>query len=713
MAAMQSRSEPVERLLVGMETSCGSGEFSIDSRLRVDEVWQRSDDAVSRAVLSVLLDDSTDSEDIRRTYHPDRRLVIMTEHADPLQRHMLFEGYVPVQSSRWDGRADRESEQYVFEAEHVWERFSKAQGAWIYGRHMRSGAIEDGLASDWLAYRDKSEHYTACPCIFNPDGVCNRAIEPVHVTDESGGSRLVHIFAPDGVPAAVPWTFATALRYLAWFYLSRHGLVHEGNIFDATESLVAGMAGPSDALRDALVREPASLVCEASSLVEALALWGEAAGLHITAGTINERGYPKTQLRVWSPRAGALRRLYLVRSGRHEDGTPRYDATGKSAREVLAENNTYRGQVTWDHRKIVNNAVVIGDVKCYELTVPLWPGWLPVVGLDDVSEPDRAAAKQAALLPEDIRAMGDQVFSHDWYRRYHSAGDLYPLHADVGRLWVLNEDGRCDGAHYNRHAPFDAYAPFDFASVLSASRTRCGRWTRRPRPFRPTLSVGVDGRSLGVWVELSFDGGASWNPARGAISVLKDRGGIQFECDNPTQVSPPDTEPQSQNMWYALVDRTFRVRVTAVIEGDDRLTGAYGPAGLDAPTAQVHTAVLWRPHQFKLATRDAGWSVLYTTLQGGKDERDDTSAADVLARWMARSQQDRQVRVSPMIPWIETNYAIGERIAEIKGRGLAFATTVGTEMQYPAIIERRFVLRDGRYETTLSLSASDLPERVV
>jgi hypothetical protein len=503
------------------------------------------------------------------------------------------------------------------------------------------------------------------------------------------------------------------LRYLVWFHLIRQGPVSEGNIFDATDVLATGEPGDADALTVALGREPVSLDCEAMSLVEAVAKVCAAAGVHVTAETLSVNGRPRTQLRVWSPRSGALRRLYLVRGGRYEDGQPRYDARHRSVREILRDNNTYRGEVEWDHRAIVNHAIVMGDVKRYEVTVPLWPGWLPTVNLDNVAAENRQMAKLLALTPDQVKALGTQVVFYDWYRRYHRHGPYYNQNAQVGRLWILNEDGAFSGSAYNRDPPFDNYRAFNFRSVLPSGEFGPSGWTRRPRPFDDTLSVSADGQSLGVYVEVSFDSGATWSPVTGAVSVLKDRAGIHFDCDNLTEITPRGIEPGYQNLWYAIIDGTFRVRSTAVIEGDDRLMATFGPDELGSPTLQTNTAIIRRPGSLKFASRSLGGSVLYPELQGGTQERDDSAAVALLAEWLARTRQDRQVRITPTIPWIETGYAVGERIAELAGRSLRFATTVGAETQYPSITERRFTLHDGRYETTFTLNALELPENVV
>lgn len=708
MSLMWTRSERAERLLGAVETVAGSGEFVTDSRLRVEEVQQRSDGSVSTARISVLLTDGSDSEEVRRVYHPDRRLIVTTEHPNPRQREILFEGYPPVQTSRWDGRVDHEAECYVFEAESVWERFSRAREAWVYGRRMRSGAIEDGLIHDPGRYAAACGHFTALPCIFNPDGAGNRATEPLVVSRPGAASRQIPIFAVEG-HAAAPWTYAAVLRYLVWFGLIREGPVFEGNVFDCTDALMAGSAGEGDALSEALRREPVSLDCEAMSLVDALARAAAVAGIHVTAETVTINGCPRTQLRAWSPRSGSLRKLYLVRGGRHADGRARYDASTRSVREVLRDNNTYRGEVGWDHRAIVNHAIVMGDIRRYEVTVPLRPGWLPTANLDNVAVENRDAAKYMALTPGTILAMGPAVVNDEWFRKYHRDGDLYLQHADVGRLWVLNEDGGL-GAAYDRNPPFDHYGPFDFAALLPSGEMGPGGWTRRRRVLGRTLTVGTDGQSLGVHVEISFDSGATWSPAGGPILVARDRAAIHFDAENPTQITPRGIAPEDQNLWYAIIDQTLRVRVTAVIEGDQRLISTFGPTGLGSPTQQVNVAIISRPRSFKYASRVA--SGLATGLPAGGNERDDSAAVAELARWLARTRQDRQVRVAPTIPWIETAYGIGERITEIAGRCLRLATTVATQAEYPCITERRFSLQDGRYETTLTLVAADLPENV-
>ncbi len=712
MGTMWQRSEPAERFCISVETAPGSGAFRVDERLAVEQVHQRCDAAISTARVCVRLDDAFDGEAARRRYHPDRRLLIATDESEAARRTILFDGYPPLQRTRWDGRIGGEQESYVFEAEHVFERLGRSREAMVYGRYVRNGRIEEGLAEDPADFADKAVLMTALPCVFNPDGRGNRAAWPLTVMSPTGGSRRIDIFTHDSGSGGIKWTYATALRYLVWFYLVRGGPVAEGNIFEATEVLVNDEEEGTDVFGRALAREPVSLVCEATNLLEALHLLVRSAGLHVSAETDNVDGSPRTRLRIWSPETGPVRRLFLARGGRRMDGSPWYDASARSASQVLRENNVSRGEVAWDHRAIVNSPVVIGDVKRYEMTVPLWPGWRPRSGLDNVAEPNREVAKAAALTPEQVEALGEGVYDSVWYRLYHRQGNQFKYHTDVARLWVLNEDGAFTGAFYNRHAPFDDYRSFDFSSVAEAVVTTWGTWMRRPRPFRPTISVSTDGRSLGVWVEISFDGGATWQQQSGGVRVLEDRAGIYLECENPCEICPTGEDPAVENMWYALVDRTFRVRVTALLDSDERLIGTFPADALAEATLRTHGQVVYRPRAFRFASRSHTNNAL-STVGMGPVERDDSAAIARVAEQLARANQDRQVRVLPAIPWIETGYELGDRISEIRGRQIGFATVTGAGTRWPSVLGRQFILHAGRYETQLTLGLTDLPAEAV
>jgi len=140
--------------------------------------------------------------------------------------------------------------------------------------------------------------------------------------------------------------------------------------------------------------------------------------------------------------------------------------------------------------------------------------------------------------------------------------------------------------------------------------------------------------------------------------------------------------------------------------------GTCAAGRLKPVTRQVNAMVVRKPRSYLFVTRSHTTNVL-SEVGGQPQERDDSESIMELAEQLAKSIQDRQVQGTPAIPWIETGYALGDRITEIRGRQLRFATARGAGARYPAVLERRFTLRDGVYETVLTLGVTDLPAEAV
>ena len=52
--------------------------------------------------------------------------------------------------------------------------------------------------------------------------------------------------------------------------------------------------------------------------------------------------------------------------------------------------------------------------------------------------------------------------------------------------------------------------------------------------------------------------------------VLAGECGIWLSAPNLLSIAPPGRQ-ETENLWYALIDQECRVRVTALIESDERL----------------------------------------------------------------------------------------------------------------------------------------------
>jgi len=686
-------SQPAARLVVERETSPGSGQFEVDERLRVAEICLGSDLALPSAVIVVRTDASFGPLEARDTYHPGLRLVVRTDEADAWRRTVLFDGYAPAGESAWDFIGGASGYGCRLAAEHVAGRL--AGETLVLGRHVRSLAIEQGLAAEFERYKGRSEWVSAQPCVFNFDGMSNCAAEPLTVAGPDGRPIPIHVFCGDGDPSGVAWSYARAIRYLTWFYRPRGEAFDVGNLLAATQAY-AGLTDPGAVNRDdplgrALVRAVDGVCCEAMNVVEALGVLVGSAGLHLTGETASQEGRAVSRWRLWAARGGNVKRLRL-----------RGRAAGAGARRVLAENNAAAGRFRRDGGRVVHRPMVVGAVQLLEVTVPLWPGWPPEPDLDNVPPAQRAAAKGLAWTPEQVLERLRSAGPSDWFKRYHAEGSEHAAHADVARRWVLNEDGRYEASAYNRHAPFDSYRAFDFADVVEGAEWGVARWMRRPRRLWPCVSGPAAGA---VWVELSFDGGMTWQALAGGFRVLEEECGIELRVANPTQIAPAGADPREQNLWYALVDQTLRVRVTAVIETDERLL-AEPPADARWRAALWHQRqVVYEPETFGRVTAEGGGSVLAGGSGVAAAARDDRAKAAALAERLAGDGGDDLLRASPRIPWIDLEYQIGDRISGVSGAGPGLDSGGGTERVAPAVVGKRFVLSDGRYETQLLLGA--------
>ena len=91
--------------------------------------------------------------------------------------------------------------------------------------------------------------------------------------------------------------------------------------------------------------------------------------------------------------------------------------------------------------------------------------------------------------------------------------------AEVYRKWVLNEAGDYSGSPWNAGPAYDFGPLFGDASMP------------RRRPLLPTISTDAAGESCGVYVEVSYDAGASYARYAGPVSVLRDECGIYLSSD--------------------------------------------------------------------------------------------------------------------------------------------------------------------------------------
>ncbi len=184
---------------------------------------------------------------------------------------------------------------------------------------------------------------------------------------------------------------------------------------------------------------------------------------------------------------------------------------------------------------------------------------------------------------------------------------------DVYRKWCLNEAGDYAGT------------PFDFGSIFERAP-----YLQRRRTFFRALSTDSKGESLGYYLEVSYDDGATWQEYADSFDVLDDECGVWLSSD-----------VLSADVWTAIGAGTLKFRITASVASDQRLTVAV----VDGP---VNSAAEVIDHVLELSGRFAfrkvsGKSIFHNSASsdvGVPDEVDDSEALHGYVRNLCETQEE-------------------------------------------------------------------------
>lgn len=209
------------------------------------------------------------------------------------------------------------------------------------------------------------------------------------------------------------------------------------------------------------------------------------------------------------------------------------------------------------------------------------------------------------------------------------------------RKWCLNEAGDYTGQPYNQG---DA---FDFSRVFEK-----GRFARSRRRFWPALSADLQGKSLGYFLEVSYDSGANWWQYLYAFNNLLDECGIWLSSDQ-----------LDVDTWVASLKGLLKFRITASVTSDERLsaTAADGPAGSMIPVVD-HLITL--PRQFKYR-KVSTQSIFYGGTNEGlgvADEVDDAGALYEYIRHTAQGSAEVIETADVQTPYLVFDYGLGDKI---------------------------------------------------
>jgi len=218
--------------------------------------------------------------------------------------------------------------------------------------------------------------------------------------------------------------------------------------------------------------------------------------------------------------------------------------------------------------------------------------------------------------------------------------DFYQV-KDVYRKWCLNEAGDYSGEPYNRG---DA---FDFLKIFGSNN-----FARRRRRFCPALTTDKQGKSLGYFLQVSFDDGLHWWQYLYAFNNLLDECGVWLSSDQ-----------LDVDTWVAALKGVLKFRITASVVSDERLSCvvADGPVNSTAPVIE-HIITLPRWFKYRKVSSRSIFANVSDDALGVPDEVDDFVALFGFVRQKAAVSSEVIETVNVQTSYLAFDYRIGDRV---------------------------------------------------
>ena len=219
--------------------------------------------------------------------------------------------------------------------------------------------------------------------------------------------------------------------------------------------------------------------------------------------------------------------------------------------------------------------------------------------------------------------------------------DFYQV-KDVYRKWCLNEAGRYSVAPYNQGNAFD------FSKIFQSSN-----FAQHLRRFHPALTTDKLRRSLGYYLQVSYDNGQSWRQYLYAFNILLDECGVWLSSDQL------DIET-----WIAALRGFLRFRITASVISDEKLTAvvADGPVNSTAPLVE-HLITLPRQFKFRKVSDQSIFAGATDETLGVPNEVDDSGALYEFVRHTAATSSEVIEAFDIQTPSLMFDYRLGDIVS--------------------------------------------------
>jgi hypothetical protein len=239
-----------------------------------------------------------------------------------------------------------------------------------------------------------------------------------------------------------------------------------------------------------------------------------------------------------------------------------------------------------------------------------------------------------------VKAWDPSLEDTDYDRFSPSTNPGFHKVRDVYRKWCLNEAG-----DYSE-APYDQGDAFDFSKIFGTSS-----YARRRRRFWPCLSADKQGRSLGYYLQVSYDGENFWQYLY-AFNNLLDECGIWLSSDQ-----------LDVDTWVAALKGVLRFRITASVVSDERLTCvvADGPVNGAAPVIE-HVITLPRQFKYRRVSSESIFADSDDQTLGEPDEADDSTRLYEFMRQRRLAGSGAIETVDVQTLTLELDYQVGDTV---------------------------------------------------
>ena len=277
----------------------------------------------------------------------------------------------------------------------------------------------------------------------------------------------------------------------------------------------------------------------------------------------------------------------------------------------LSRTNIAHMQSTRHRYPVTHKYIGQGDFKVFEATFELIKAW-----------------------DADLEGTNYDTFSPSTNPNFYQVKDVY-------RKWCLNEAGQYSGQPYNQGAAFD------FTKIFQSKN-----FVQHRRRFRPALTTDMLGRSLGYFLQVSYDSGQSWWQYLYAFNILLDECGVWLSSDR-----------LDIDTWVAALQDSLRFRISASVISDERLTAivADGPVHSTAPVLE-HVLTLPRQFKYRKVSDQSIFAATTDQSLGTPDEVDDSDALYQYVRHTAAASPEAIETFDIQTPSLMFDCQIGDTV---------------------------------------------------